>query len=139
MSELFAIGAGHDVPYGSLTLVTNLVIPGSEPFGMPLAIPLWSDGDIRVRLDYALDPRGYPDTAWLFGFMYWPQYTFLRTTYCNGGLSGEVTIYTTVEGGESYERLNATMWLPTPAEISGQNGHWYKETKVRFVDLQAAA
>lgn len=137
MADLYAIGVGYNVPLLSLVRVPSIAVPGVQRLGDPKATPLWDDGEVKVRLGGMLDPRGYEAVTWEFGFMLFEQYSYLRATYCNGGLSGEVTIYTNVEGSATYERLNAIMSIKSPAAMNSE--YRYKPTPVTFTKLRAAA
>lgn len=137
MSDQYALAAGHDVPLVSLVRVTALSIPGAQALGDPKALPKWDDGEIKTRLNDAIDPIGYSAVTWEFGILLYEQYSYLRTTYCSGGLSGEVTIYTTVKGSTTYTRYNATMKLKPPSAMNGDN--WFKPGEVTFTKLQVAA
>ena len=137
MSDQYAIGAGYDVPEVNLVRITALVVTDSQRFGDPKATPKWDDGDLKGLLDGMVDPIGFRSAVWEFGFMTFEQYSYLRTTYCNGGLSGKVTIFTNPDGGSSYVRYNAIMILKSPAAY--QSEYWYKPTELTFTRLEAAA
>lgn len=137
MSDLYSIGVGYDVPLLSLTRITSIVVPGTQRFGDPKATPKWDDGEPKIVLDGMVDPVGFQSIVWEFGFVLFPQYSYLRTTYCAGGLSGRVTIYTNVSGSATYQRLNAIMILKSPAAY--QSEYWYKPVELTFTRLEAAA
>lgn len=113
------IGAGWNVALNSLVLIES-ILPGGDTyrFRAPQVYGLYNVGQYRARGDGLIYVAGYASLTWLFAVMTRLQYEYLRTTYCNGGFSGKVTLYTQL-GSSAYSRQNAVMILPTPAGTDG--------------------
>ncbi len=129
--ELYAIASGWNVPQISLTRLIDISVSG-ELYAGPKAITFYDDGDIHPKTNRAAFSSGYPNVKWLVGIAYYEQYTYAKTTWCAGGLSGDVTIYTTL-GGVSFSRMNATLWLDKPVQMHGKI--WYTEMPMTFIGL----
>jgi hypothetical protein len=137
MSETYLIGVGYNVSQGSLVNIMS-IDPCScdDPFASPKALPLYDDGSVEQDLEVGLMAVSFASVVWKFTRLSYDQYEYLKTTYCNGGLSGEVTIYTTL-GGVAYYRRNAIMHLKKPIEIRSE--YRYQEAEVKFMKLRTAA
>lgn len=133
--ELYALAAGYDVALISLVRITAISVAG-EKFAGPRAIALYDNGEEKITTDGLVTDEGYPNVTWEFGFLFYEQLTYLSSTYCAGGRSGKVTIYTTL-GGVSYVRMNAIMKLSKPKQYRAKL--WYEEAAVEFVRLRPAA
>ncbi len=115
----YRIAAGWNVVLGSLVNIESILPNGDTyRFRAPQAYGLYNVGQNRIRGDGLVYVAGYASVTWRFGVMTRLQYEYLRTTYCNGGFSGKVTILTTL-GSSAYSRMNASMILPTPAGTDG--------------------
>lgn len=115
---LYAIGVGHNIALNSLVNLESITVSGdNKPFPAPMAIPHGSPGQRRGRLTGLGYRAGYPTVDWVYGVLTYNQYMYLRNTYCGGGFSSEVTIYTTVSGLD-YARYNAIMDIPETAALS---------------------
>jgi hypothetical protein len=135
MSDIYMIGAGYDVPLDELQAITSL--PGSgEKFAEPRAIPLYSSGQKRFTLARGIYTGGFASVIWRFGILYYVQWAYLSSTYCGGGLSGEVTINTTLNS-TSFSRQNAIMQLKDPIDMQAE--YWYKGADALFSLTGAAA
>lgn len=134
--EINKIGAGYDVPENELVNIASIVPSGDVAFASPKSLALFNDGLIKSRLTMLLFTAGYQNSKWIFGFMTYAQHSYLRSTYCNGGLSGEVTVYS-LFGSTSYARKNAILTLPTPEQLESE--YWYKKVPVKLIKLGAAA
>lgn len=110
-----AIAAGHDVALVSLTNIESITPSGDVPFTYPLASPLYDPGTFRIRGDGTVYTAGFPSLEWKFKGITKKQYEYARTTYCAGGWSGYVTIYTR-PGTIAYARYNAVLVLPKPTD-----------------------
>lgn len=137
MAETYLIGVGHNVPQINLVNITS-IDPGSmgDPFASPKALPLYDPGSVEQDLEVGLMTVGFAGVTWKFTRLSYAQYTYLSSTYCNNGLSGDVTIYTTL-GTDTYYRMNAKMHLKKPIEIRSE--YRYQEAEVKFVKLWTAA
>jgi hypothetical protein len=135
----YRIAAGHGVALVSLTNIEAITPSSDRAFYYPMASPFYNPGDYKFRGDGKLYISGAPSIDWQFSVMTLPQYQYLKTTYCAGGYSGFVTIYTRT-GGTAYTRHNATMIVPKEADLQPQ---WrsasarYEDVKVKFTRLTA--
>lgn len=130
MSSLYdyRIAAGHDVALGSLVTITTIKPTNdSYYFWAPKAIGFYDPGKVNVRGDGLLSFNGFPSVQWVFDTMTRLQLSYARTTWCNGGWSGYVTIYST-NGDTTYARYNANL-LILPGSYDGT---FYANRNVRF-------
>lgn len=134
--ESYKIAAGYNVGSGSLVNIESITPTNDEPFAAPKALPLYDDGLPAVRGDGLITLRGFAAVTWQFGRLTFGQYSYLKSTYCGGGLSGLVTINTTL-GGSTYSRMNAVMVLKKPKELHSE--YRYTEAEVEFTKLEAAS
>jgi hypothetical protein len=135
MSDLYALAAGYNVAQGSLALITSITPGGDEAFSMPLVWPLYNPGETKARLSGTLYSSGYASIEWRFGRLTFLQWDYLSSTYCSGGLSGLVTVYTTLNNKSTYVRRNAIMTLKKPNELTSE-GYWYTRAPVLFTKLE---
>lgn len=112
-----SILTGHNVALVSLINIEAIVPSGDVAFNYPLASPLYDPGTYRVRGDGTVYVAGFPSIEWKFTGLTKKQYEYARTTWCAGGFSGYVTIYTR-PGTIAYARYNATLVLPKPTDIT---------------------
>lgn len=129
------IGVGWDVVLGSLTLLTSITVGSSKIFG-PEVIRHYNPGIYKIQGDGIVKTLGYKSVKWVFGILPYDQWAYLSTTYCGGGVSGKVTVYTNL-GTATYTRLNAIMILPVPDTMQGKN--WYQNAPVELTRLAPAA
>lgn len=132
----YRIGAGHNLPLGSLTNIEDIV-PGSDvAFYPPESLGFYDPGQFRVRGDGSVMTAGFPKTEWRWRSITRAQVRHLQDTYCGGGYSGTVTIYTTTDAEDTYTRHNATMILPKLGE-SSKNFTRYTNYVVRMSRMVA--
>lgn len=129
------IGVGWDVAFGSLTVLTSIVVSGQPIFG-PEVIPHYSPGIYKFQGNGLVKTLGYQTVQWMFGILTYAQYAYLSTTYCGGGFSGKVTVWTNL-GTPTYVRVNAIMVLPDQKNLQALN--WYKKSAVDLTRIQPAA
>lgn len=132
MSEGYRLAANYNQPLGNLLDIELIIPPGDTAFVGPSVIKHYDDGLVVPQLDGLDYTEGYAETTWTFGFLTFPQYAYLKSTYCGGGLTGKVTIYTTL-GSTTFSRKNAIMKLKKPNEMRGTL--WYVEAEVLFRKL----
>lgn len=109
----YAIGAGYNLPLGSLTNVELIIPTGGTPFYPPESYGTYDPGDDRIRGDGTLYQAGFAFCEWRWGGRITRlQISHLQDTYCAGGRSGKVTIYTKTDDANTYARYNALMLLP---------------------------
>lgn len=112
-----SIAAGHDVALVSLVNIEDITPSSDRAFNYPLASPLYNPGNYRIRGDGTVYVSGFPSIDWKFVGMTKKQYEYARTTWCAGGWSGYVTIYTR-PGTEAYARYNAVLTIPKPTDVT---------------------
>lgn len=129
-SEDYRIAAGHDVALGSLVNIETIK-PSTDHYSFygPKAIGSYDPGQPNVRGDGLYSFSGFPSVAWIFDVMTRTQLAYARTTWCNGGWSGYVTIYTTT-GGTTYARYNANLLISLPNQFDGA---FFANKGVKFV------
>jgi len=133
--QLDAIGVGWNVAQMSLTLLTSISVGGQKIFG-PKVIPQYNPGLIKFKGTGLVKTIGYKSVKWMFGVLYYDQWAYFSSTYCDNGLSGKVTVYTNL-GTSTYVRLNGIMVLPSPDTM--QSNNWYVKAPVMITRLQPAS
>ena len=131
----YKIAAGYNVALNSLVNIESIRPTSDQYFYAPKAIPYGSPGAKKPKLNGVSYRSGYPYVDWQFGVLTRAQYEYLKTTYCSGGYSGQVTIYTTVSGN-TYARYNAVIDIPETAAIP-DGFYAYKNVAVRMSHLVA--
>ena len=117
--QQYAIAAGWNVAQNSL-VNTDLVFGlGGLLSAQVKARGLFLEGEEKTDGLGRMYFEGYNACTWLLDVTIYPTLDSLRSTYCNGGWDGLVTIYTTL-GGETYYRRNAIMKLPQPSNSDGR-------------------
>lgn len=132
----YRIGAGHNLPLGSLTNIEDITPPSDVSFYAPDSLGFYDPGQMRVRGDGSFMIAGFPKTEWRWRSITRAQVRYLQETYCGGGYSGTVTIYTTTDDEATYTRHNSTMLLPKLPD-SGKNFTRYTNYVVRHTRLVA--
>lgn len=131
----YKIAAGYNVALGSLVNIESIRPTNDQYFYAPKAIPYGSPGAKKIKLNGVSYRSGYPYVDWQFGVLTRAQYEYLKTTYCSGGYTGQVTVYTTVSGN-TYARYNAVIDVPETAAIP-DGFYAYKNVAVRLSHLVA--
>ena len=131
----YKIAAGYNVALNSLVNIETIKPTNDQYFYAPKAIPYGSPGAKKVKLNGVSYRSGYPYVDWQFGVLTRAQYEYLKTTYCSGGYTGLVTVYTTVSGS-TYARYNAVIDVPETAAIT-DGFYAYKNVAVRLSHLVA--
>lgn len=111
----YRIGAGYNVALASLVNIETILPTNDRKFYAPMAYGLSAPGVRKGRLNGVGFRSGFSHVIWFFKVATRAQYEYLSTTYCSSGLSGQVTIYTTV-GKSTYARYNAVIDLPATEE-----------------------
>lgn len=115
-----AIGVGYGVALASLVNWETITPGGTVPFSPVKAWGNYTKGVKRVRQDGMLYIAGDDSLGWLWTGVYHKQFAYVMTTYCNGGYTGKVTIYTITETPDTYARFNAILTLPLLSELDWQ-------------------
>lgn len=131
----YAIGAGWNLPLGSLTNIELITPTGGTPFYPPESYGTYDPGDDRIRGDGTLYQAGFAFCEWKWGKITRLQISHLSDTYCASGRSGKITVYTRVTSN-SYSRFNAVMLLPKLPD-SRHNFLVQQDYVVRLTRLQA--
>lgn len=115
-----SIASGWNVALVSLVRWTSILVNG-EPLPGVKSLPLYDDGNPKIRGDGLVTDIGYAEAIWECGFLYFDMYYYLRSTYCTaGGRTGFVTIYTNLLGNSVYTRMNAVIEVPTPHQLQAE-------------------
>jgi hypothetical protein len=131
------IAATWNVALNSLVNIETIK-PSNDPykFVAPVVYGTYYAGIQRTRGDGTITLSGSAYLVWLFKVLTRLQYEYLRTTYCSGGFSGKVTIYSRA-GTSTYARYNAVMVLPAgTAPVDGQF-YAFKDYPVQMTRLVA--
>lgn len=135
-AEQYAIAAGNNVALISLVNIETITPPGDQyHFFPPKAKGYYDPGQPNVRGDGLIGFNGFPSVVWIFDVMTRLQLTYAKTTWCNGGWSGLVTIYTTT-GDNTYARYNANLLISLPNTFDG-SFYANKGVKLAFTRLVA--
>lgn len=113
----YRIGAGYNVALGSLVNIESITPVGDQRFLVVNSFGSYDPGAARVRADGTIYLAGYATVLWRLAALTFKQYEYLSTTYCSGGISGKVTIYTRLNAIGTYVRCNAILILPKLAEL----------------------
>ncbi len=132
----YKIAANWNVGSGSLVDITSITPTGDEPFAEPKALPLFDDGLVKIRGDGSTGIYGFAAVTWMWTRLTYAQFSYLRSNYCNGGLSGKVTINTTL-GSSTFVRMNAWITLKKPREMRAE--YRYQDAEVIFSRLAVAS
>lgn len=120
----YRIAVNWNVALNSLVNIETITATGdTRRFFAPQGFGNRNAGLFRIRGDMSIYIAGSASDIWLFRPMTWFQYQYWRATYCGGGYSGLVTIYTptalNANGEFTYTRYNAVTHLPKENEIDG--------------------
>ena len=124
------IAAGHNAEV-DLEFIGELEAGGlqfSEPVGANYG---FNPGKIVIRLDGLTSTVGKNKQTFAMG-MTFPQYTYIRDTYCGGGYSGKVTVRTRWMDN-AWANYNATLIL----QSEGMDKVWggYRTVEWTYYDL----
>lgn len=109
----YMIGAGYNLPLGSLTNVELITDPNGLTLYPPQAFPTYLPGVAASRLNGIEYERGYASVDWSWtgnsgkGWITYGGARLLRANYFGGLWSNTLTIYTKTTNETSYERYNA--------------------------------
>jgi len=113
----YRIAAGHNIALIALTNIETITPPGDTRFVVVNSFGSYDPGAVRVRADGTVYLAGYATVVWRLAALTFKQYEYLSTTYCAGGVSGKVTIYTRLNSIALYKRCNAILILPKMPEL----------------------
>ena len=133
--DLHGIAAGHN---GTPTPFWSIQTDGGHYFDPPETAGTYNEGEPTQRGDGSLELEGMEsiDLIW-DAWEYQDYHRYLRNTYCNGGLSGQVTVDVSTDDDESLYRFNGMLNLP-PIHLIERDREtgWYKSIKARVIDLE---
>ncbi len=136
----YKIGAGYNLPDGSLVNIETITPAGDTAFYPPVSYGLYNPGDFKDRQDGITYLSGFASTQWIWtgspgGRITKAQARYLQDTYCAGGYSGTVTINSQTDNPGTYGRFNAVMKLPKLPD-AGKNFAIFQQYAVSFTRLE---
>ena len=134
----YRLAPGYNVALDALTNIELIKPTGDIYFYPPRVYPTYNPGLYRIRGDGSVYLAGYGAQLWHFGVLTYAQYEYLRTTYCSGGFSGPLTIYTRL-ATVFYQRCNAMLILPKPADSDDGRSPLYLKNPVQMTRLVLAS
>lgn len=133
----YRIYPGHNVSLNTLVNIETIK-PTNDTryFYAPVAEGYSDPGTPYINGAGYVSFNGFESVVWSFIIMTRLQLLYAKTTWCNGGWSGPVTIYST-NGGLTYARYNANMLISLPKEFDGSffANKGVKFTMTRLVQL----
>lgn len=133
--EDYRIGVGYNVALVDLVNIELIIPTGDIAFYPPNGYWHHSPGVRKGRGNGLGFYAGYDSVRWQIDVVTQKQNQYLRDTYCSGGFSGQVTIYTRI-GTIAYARFNAVMDLPE-TQNERQLGNWFEGYQIVFTRLIA--
>lgn len=109
----YMLGAGYNLPLGSLTNVELVQDYNGKYLYAPQSFGSYMPGAPKIRLNGVEFESGFPSVDWLWtgnggrGIITYGGARKLRTNFLNGQWSGTLTIYTKTTNETSYELYNA--------------------------------
>jgi len=135
-SEQYAIAAGSNVALVSLVNIETIKPAGdSYYFFPPKAKGYYDPGQPNVRGDGLYAFNGFSSVIWYFDVITRLQLAYAQTTWCSGGWSGLVTIYSTT-GGNAYARYNANLLISL---YNVMDGKFYANKGAQFAMTRLVA
>lgn len=133
--DLHGIVAGHD---GTPVPFTEIVTDDGHYFDPPETAGTYSEGEPAQRGDGSLTLEGMESIEFTWDYWEFPEFRrFLSNNYCDGGLSGPVTVDVSTEDDETLYRFNGMLHLPPPNRVErDRETGWYKNAKARVIDLE---
>ncbi len=137
VSEDYKLAVGLNNTAG-LTLVTSISDANGVALTMPLAVPFYSRGQLRVKSNGVAFRAGLKIVQWQMPLTL-AQWTLLTGTY-----EGNVTVRTTTGVG-TFANYNAILTVPDPVDLtygnvgdSSFNAGAYFDVKLQFAILGTA-
>jgi hypothetical protein len=116
-------------------LITALPVQsGGVPWMQPQPEPQGQAGAVEAG-DRHLYPYGGGVHVWRFSALSRAQLGYLSSTFCGGGLSGEVTFVSYDEYGGSWRTFTGMMQLPLAAKLNFRADVGYENVEVTFVSV----
>mgnify|MGYP001106402264 CR=1 FL=1 len=115
----YKLGAGYNLPDGSLTNIEDITDSSGRTIAPPKQIGNYSPGDAVALSDKSIAFEGDASDRWEYGYIYRAQVQKIRDDYCNGGWSGAVTFTTQIDESGAYTRHNGQLQLDRTAQSIG--------------------
>lgn len=137
----YRIGAGYDLPLGSLTNIENIVDANGKTLYPPVAYPNFLPGVPATRFDGLEYERGRPFIEWQWtgnngnGYLTYTGAEKLRADYFNGNWSGSLTIYTQTDDTGNYALFNAVGTIKKQPD-SGANFKAFNRFSIKMTRLR---
>ena len=128
----YKIAVGNNNVAGLINLEDILV--GNRPY-IVKGVGNYRQGEPITQANGRVAFIGFPSLQWVLTMMTRAQYAYLKTTYCAGGYTGDVTI-TTRTDSDSYANYNAVMTLPFTADVEKGFGR-YQNIVIALTRLEA--
>lgn len=107
-------------------------------FDPPRTLGNFTEGQLTQLGDDSLGLEGKPSLEGEWD--YWEDGSFhryLSLTFCNGGYSGQVTIFVTTDTEDEYHTWNATLKLPVLSQIQRDPlTGWYENPKITWTSME---
>jgi len=118
---LYGLAAGFDAyDYQRINLEGYDPSAGGGAFQALRAYGTHSPGQVIIRGNQTVSFAGFPSVQWIQAFVDYANERWAMDTFCNGGYSGNVTVWTTTETPNVIEKWNAVLRLPA---LSGTQLH----------------
>lgn len=92
-------------------------------------------GETKTRLNGRPYFAGVQSTQFICAVVTWAQFKYLKTTYCNGGYSGLVTIRIRTDSPATYANYNAVLVLPKESDLAVRYGAFI-DVVLNFINLE---
>lgn len=103
-------------------------VDGAFPFPYLHSYGTYSPGQLVIRGDQSSYFQGFPSLSWTFNALDFVNQRWGVDEFCNGGYSGQVTVWTTTDTPNVIEKWNAVLRMPTlpniPNNIPTFNATW---------------
>ena len=128
------IAVGHNNTAG--LVAWESLIPTDDINFLPVrSYGTYDIGDQRTRLTGVPYFGGVEKISFLSVALTRAQFYYLKSTYCGGGYSGNVTIKARLDDPDTYEEMNAIMRLPKESDMS-YRGTAFQDVVIDFIDLE---
>lgn len=128
------IAVGHNNTAG-LTAFEAITPSGDTHFLPVRQYGTFNTGETKTRLTGRPYFAGRQSIQFLCAVMTWVQFAHLKTTYCNGGYSGLVTIRVRTDNPDVYKNYNAVLVLPKESDLTTRFKA-FTDVVLRFINLE---
>lgn len=121
----------------NLQTLAGYTPPGCmKPINFFIGFGLYNAGAVR-QLPLVNYLSGYPQVQWVFSYIDYDQYLWLKTEFCNGGYSGLVTALVTVDDQLTTQYVNGKLVLPKEADMRAYRPGWDHPAITIFIHGEA--